>query len=487
MGGAGGRTSGQGGHASGGIQGSGGAAGAGHTGSGGAGGQLSTGGAGGGAAGAAVVSTGGAGGGGTGTGGAVSTGGGGHGGGGTGTGGAVSTGVGGHGGGGGTSSAGGAAGGPAGTGGTASTAAGGSSAAGTNGTGGGAAGSGAAGAAGTGGTGAAANCGAAQTLVDSTNSLIDLFVVNDGVIVVDDSTVSLIGRDAKVIKSVPFARQITAAAFDGTTLVIADAAELTVMSPALDVGPTAFLVASCADAVLVGGNHFVCGPNTDTDRVYDTYDVTTNPPIHVAASSSYTYDGVTMFRVPGTSAFVTVTLYLSPASFSLFQVAADTGLTTWVGSSPFDTYASTQIVAFDGTPATHMIQQQGDILGVSGSACQGGIYGCFAQTGVLGTLRSGQSYVGLGDDGAGRIVALVSSDTTAGPFGAPCANGCPLQLIDIPTRTILQQQTYTIADLSTVVRATYDPGCQTAVLGYIKATAAGSTGTAGYRVQELLF
>jgi hypothetical protein len=151
--------------------------------------------------------------------------------------------------------------------------------------------------------------------------LIDLFVVDAGIIVVDASSVALIGRDAKVIKAVPFARQITAAAFDGTTLVVADAAELTVMSPALDVGPTAFLIDGCGSAVLVGGNYFVCGPNTDVSRVYDTYDVRMNPPTRIASSSPYTYDGVPMRPVPGTNHFVTVTLNISPPSFSLFQLA----------------------------------------------------------------------------------------------------------------------------------------------------------------------
>ncbi len=519
-GGAGGSTTGAGGHATGGTgggvttgtgggvsTGSGGAAAGtgGHlsTGSGGAGGHVSTGS--GGAAGAGghlstgsggsggSVSTGSGGAGGhlsTGSGGSVSTGSGGA---VAGAGGHLSTGSGGaggnvstgNGGGGGNLStgAGGAAGGAAGS----SVAGSGGATSGAGGTTG-AAGSGAA------GNGAAGmpatNCGAAQTLVDSADTLIDLFVVDAGVIVIDTSSVSLIGRDAKVIKAVPFSRQITAAAFDGTTLVIADAAELTVMSTALDVGPTAFLTVSCASAVLVGENHFVCGPANDWDRVFYTYDIGMNPPAQIAASGQYTYDGIPMRRVPGADAFVTVTLDLSPPSFYLFQVAADTGVTSILGGSPFDAYDANQVFAFDGTPATHMIQDQGDIVGLTGSGCQSmQSYnsGCFAQTGVLGTLRTGQRYVGLGDNGAGQLVAVVGQSTYTYPYGSACASGCPIQLIDIASRTVLQQQSYTIADLASVVRAAYDPGCGTAVLGYGKVDPSNTINSKGYRVQAFAF
>ena len=178
---------------------------------------------------------------------------------------------------------------------------------------------------GLGGGGSGVNCTGKQTLVEGTKNLLDVFVAQAGVIVVDNASVSLIGRDATVLRSVPFTRQITAAAFDGTTLVIADTAKLTVLSPALDVGPTATLVATCADAVLLGGNDLVCAPNGDTGRIYATYDVSTNPPTYLTNSGGYLYEGTPMFPVPGTTEFVTVTLEKAPASFELFQVAS-TGL-----------------------------------------------------------------------------------------------------------------------------------------------------------------
>ena len=399
-----------------GLSGSGGATGtAGATGGSGAGGT----GTGGSAGGAGLSGSGGA----TGTAGAVGTGTGGASGGATGTAGASGTGTGG------TGTAG-ASGGATGTAGASGTGAGGTTTGGT-----GTGGTGTAGASG-GATGTAGSCGAASTLVDSSDTLIDLFVVESGIIVVDASSVSLIGRDGKVIKAVPFARQITAAVFDGTTLVIADEAELTVMSSALAVGPTAFLTVSCASAVLVGENHFVCGPANDWQRSFYTYDVGMNPPALLASGGEYTYNGIPMRRVPGTDEFVTVTLDSDPPSFYLFQVAADTGAVTFEGGSPFDTYDANLVFAFDGSPATHMIQDQGDILALTGTGCQNGIDSldgaCFVQTGTLGTLRTGQGLIGLGDDGAGRLVGVVSPSSNTYPFNSACASGCPSSSSTLP-------------------------------------------------------
>jgi hypothetical protein len=343
---------------------------------------------------------------------------------------------------------------------------------------------GAAGGAG-GAAGGDSHCGATQTLVDSANALIDLFVVDAGVIVVDDSSVSLIGRDAKVIKAVPFARQITAAAFDGTRLVVADEAEITVLSPGLDVGQSALLTMSCGSAVLVGENHFVCGPANDWERVFYTYDVGAIPPVGISTSvSSYTYDGIQMWRVSGTDTFVTVENY-----FSLFAVDATTGAVTLQSGSSFASSVVSSLFAFGGTPATTMIQGGGNILTIAPADCntaQTGTPTCFAQIGTLGTLRSGQGYVGLGDDGAGRIVAVVSQPANFNPFASPCVDGCPVQYIDVATRTILQQQTYKIADMSKIVRTLFDPVCGSAVVGYGKGSS-GALTTSGYRVQAFAF
>ena len=354
----------------------------------------------------------------------------------------------------------------------------------------GAGGAGTAGAAGTGTGGVAPTGCGSRILADSPNRLIDLFVSNAGIIVVDASGVTLLGRDGSVLKNVPFSRQITAAAFDGTTLVVADAAELTLMSPTLDVGPTGFLTVTCTAAVLVGGDHFVCGSSLGAEQVFYTYGIGVNPPVLIATSATYGYTGTPMARVPGTSSYVTVDPNISPPSFYLFEVADDTGQVTGEGASPFDAYAANQIFAFDGTPATHLIQTQGDILNLTGPGCIGSqtsTYSCFMQSGVLGTLRSGEGYIGLGDDGAGHLAALVNpSILSFNPSASPCANGCPVQIVDLASRTISQQTSTTISDFASAVRTTLDAACGDVIIGYTKLGMNG-VGTSGYRVQSIGF
>src|SRR6185503_9257867 len=91
---------------------------------------------------------------------------------------------------------------------------------------GGAGGTGVAGAGTGGGGGGAGTAGGGECtprlLMAGSQILIAFFVVDEGVITVLSDQVALVGRNAQVIKSVPFPREIKAAAFDGTTLVIAD-------------------------------------------------------------------------------------------------------------------------------------------------------------------------------------------------------------------------------------------------------------------------
>ena len=332
-----------------------------------------------------------------------------------------------------------------------------------------------------------------QILLDKLSAtLIDLFVVDAGIIVVDSAGVQLIGRDTQVLKSIPFTKQITTAAFDGTTLVVTDADELTVMTPELDLGSTASTTESCASAVMVSQNRFICGPSKDSKRVFYTYNVGVNPPLQIATSSEYSYNGIPMRRVPGMDSFVTVENNNEPPGFSLFTVSSATGEASLGGSSPFDDYQlyTGQSVAFDGSPATHMIQADGNMLSLTGSGCDGSelnSQSCFQSSGLLGVLSSEQSYVGLGDDGAGKLLALVMQIADFHLYQPPCANGCHIQVIDIASRSILQQETFTSADLWSVVRMTYDVLCGDVIIGSEKFDQSEFNLSKGYKVQSFGF
>jgi len=315
--------------------------------------------------------------------------------------------------------------------------------------------------------------------------LIAFFVVDEGVITVLSDQVALLGRNAQVIKSVPFPREIKAAAFDGTTLVIADLAALTVMTRSLDTGPSVFVTETCAAGVLVSGNRFVCGPANDWDRIFYTYDIGAATPAQIAISSPYTYNGTPMRRVPGTDDFITVTTNLSPSDFHLYRVDA-TGKAVYINESPYHgDFAVGVTYAFDGSPAGRLIQTAGLILKIYGDGCDATMNpfttGCFIKDGVLGTLRTGESYVGLADDAAGSVFAVVAAGNT---FDAPCKGGCTFQRIDIATRTITSQKPHAFTNSYYYpIMTAADPKCANIVLGTSTSTDP-FTNAAGFRLES---
>jgi hypothetical protein len=284
---------------------------------------------------------------------------------------------------------------------------------------------------------------------------------------------------------VPFPRQITAAAFDGTTLVIADAAALTVMTPALDVGPSVLVTETCVSGVLVTGKRFVCGPAEDWDRIFYTFDVGAVPPVQIAVSSPYTYNGTPMRRVPGTDDFITVTTNLSPSDFHLYHVDT-TGEAVYINESPYHgDFAATTTYAYDGSPPTHLIQSAGLMLKIYGDGCDSTMNpfttGCFVKDGVLGTLRTGESYVGLGDDAAGTVFAVVAAGNN---FDAPCKTGCAFQRIDVTTRTIISQKQHPFtSSYYFPIMTAPDPKCANIVLGTATSTDPFAT-SKGFRLES---
>jgi len=338
---------------------------------------------------------------------------------------------------------------------------------------------------GVGGTGGGVADCAPRLLLDGPQNLIAYFVVDEGVIAALDDRVVLIGRNAQIIKSVPFARQITAAAFDGTTLVIADAAELTVMTRALDIGPSVLVTETCVSGVLVSGKRFVCGPANDWDRLFYTYDVGAVPPVQIAVSSPYTYNGTPMRPVPGTDDFITVTTNLSPSDFHLYHVDSS-GKAVYINESPYHgDFAATTTYAYDASPAAHLIQSAGLMLKIYGDGCNSTMNsfntGCFIKDGVLGTLRTGESYVGLADDAAGTVFAVVAAGST---FDAPCKNGCAFQRIDVATRTITSQKQHPFTSSYYFPLMTApDPKCANMVLGMSTSTDPFATAK-GFRLES---
>ncbi len=322
-------------------------------------------------------------------------------------------------------------------------------------------------------------------LIRGTETLIDVFPTDTGILIVRADAVLLQGRDGATQKTVSAPRPILSAAFDGTWLVVADAAMITVYSTALESHGTVLLTEGCYSSVLMDGGIFVCGPNEDWDRIFYTYDVKALRAI-ASSSQKFTYHGRPMRRVPGTGYFITVTTDLSPSDFYLYKVLPDGSDVLFVNESPYHgDFAATTTIGFDGTPATELIQVSGLLLRIFGDGCDAQhdsfTSGCFVKDGALGLLAPGQPYLALANDGAGRLFAVTNDGSTNYGYGPLCPGGCNVQLIDVATRTVVAQRKHQMASAS-FLAVRPDTACNMVAVGYSLATSTTTTTYAGYEV-----
>jgi hypothetical protein len=306
----------------------------------------------------------------------------------------------------------------------------------------------------------------AGTIASGTSPLIDVFVAEAGVLLVTIDAVQLVDRSGAVLGEIAWPRQITSAAFDGTHLVIADAAKMTTLDAALANVAEGDLVQACASSVMSSGNRFVCGPENDWQRVFYTYDVLTATAL--ATSEEYTYNGIPMRRVPGTDDFVTVSVGTSPSDFFLYRVGADSAV-TYINESPYHgDFPALQIFAFAGNPATHLVTHEGLMLEIYGPACtfEAGPFDseCFVQDGAVGTLKESERFVGMDTDAAGNLYGFVVPEWSSGSESL-CTTGCKAQRLDVATHTVVSEALYA-TDLGAVVAARHDPTSDALVLGY---------------------
>lgn len=296
--------------------------------------------------------------------------------------------------------------------------------------------------------------------------LIDAFVAEAGIIIVLADAVLLVDRAGEELARVDSAREITAAAFDGETLVVADRARFASYDLALAKITEGDLAEECASAVLVSDHRFVCGPTNDWDRIFTAYDARTGA--FVASSDTYTYNGIPMRRIPGTDDFVTVTVDSSPSDFHLYSVL-DTGEAQYVNESPYHgDFSVTDVYAFNGSPPTHLVTHEGLMLRIYGPRCSAAESSfdaeCFVRDGALGTLLGAQRFVGMDNDAEGKLYGLVSVSGNL-YFDPPCEAGCLVQRVDIASRTVESQRMHSL-DMGAAVVVRHDPVSSALLVGY---------------------
>jgi hypothetical protein len=317
------------------------------------------------------------------------------------------------------------------------------------------------------GTGGGVASGEDTQIAAVSSVLIDVFPATSGIFVVLSDAVLLVDRQGQTIQKLAYPREITAAAFDGATLVVADKAKLTSFDVNLAQIVSADLLETCASAVLVGKGRFVCGPENDWDRVFYTYDSTSGALL--ASSKQYTYNGIPMRRIPGKDDFVTVTVGSSPSDFHLYSVAAG-GEPVFINESPYHGgFRATSVYAFDGSPPEHLVTDEGLMLHIYGKDCNAasGSFSseCFTKDGTLGTLTGSQLFIGMDSDGAGKLYGLVDPTPNNFPSKSLCDDGCLVQRIDVASRTVEAQSVHHIS-LGAVVAARHDAVSGSLLIGY---------------------
>lgn len=336
---------------------------------------------------------------------------------------------------------------------------------------------------------ASGGCVPARKLAGGKERVLDAFVLNSGIIIVRNDALVLVGRDGVEKMTVTTPRPITSVAFDGTTLVTADAAMLTVYGTDLASQGTVLLTEACASSVLVDGGIFVCGPANDWDRVFYTYDVRNRRPI-AAASKKYTYNGIPMRRVPNTNYFVTVTTSSSPSDFHLYRVEPNGADVVFVNESPYHgDFPATEIYGFAGTPPTHLVNLDGLLLRLFGNNCDSMhnsfTSGCFVKDGNLGTLWMTERFASLSNDEPGNLYAVVAGSGSSF-FDPACVGGCSLQKIDVASRKVVSQKKHMLA-ARRFLFSRPDTTCNMVVVGYEVATSTSSSSLdySGYQIDLL--
>ncbi len=363
----------------------------------------------------------------------------------------------------------------------------GGSSAGGSGEGGSGAGGSSAGAAGAGGS-----PGARTLLSEGLSTLIDVFATEEGVVIVVANEVKLVDRQGALVVSRPWAREVTAATFDGTRLVVADVERFTTFDTQLAQVGEGALLAPCLTAAPVSGSRFVCGTDDFDAPALVTYDVHTGQPLG-QIGSFYGLEGRWMRRVPGTDDIVVASKNLSPQDFYLYRVLAS-HTPVYLGESPYhgDGMTASFAFAFDGNPPQHVVNDEGTLLKINVPVCHPGLSwepspdACFYVDGNLGPLREFERFVAMADDGAGVVAGLADPRGNQWWYGQVCEDGCFLLRSDVSTRDVLSRIEYAF-EAGRILASTHDPVSSRFLVGYTQPAPPGQPDEEdfGHRVELL--
>lgn len=317
-----------------------------------------------------------------------------------------------------------------------STGATGGAAGGSSGGTGGTAGGGAGGSAATGGGGS----------FRSGSALVAFHFDDAAVYLTEETRVVRTGWDGAELASWTSPRLLVAADYDGETLVAADPSSVSVLNGELVLDREIPLNEPCQrGVVLASQRRAVCGGANSSPPTFYAFSTADGSLLSSVDDAGF-YDGP-MRRVPGQDLFFTNDPGISPRDYFLYRVESDSRIAYLGESSYHGDFEMTTLAGFWGSPATHLITQEGNLLRLLTADCDAGVdrYSCFGQDGNLGTLPGANArYLAFSDQRDGTLFALVKPADSHSVFREPCAEtACTLQRIDVATKQVVASRLVT--------------------------------------------
>jgi hypothetical protein len=267
------------------------------------------------------------------------------------------------------------------------------------------------------------------TLGSGPESLVEVLVGVDGVVVVLRDEIRLLSRSGTLLAQWRSEREILAALRVGGRVVAVDRARVTWLEADLRERTHFEPAQMCLHPLAASCDRVICVTPSVSDWSRSTYDLTTGA--ELSHDSLPQGDGTPAAVVPGVDAFLTAPWGYSPSNFWYHRILTD-GSLRLVSEAPYwgELY-TTPTFAFVGWPATHLVTQTGQRMRLDT---------CFEATAdALGSCMHLDTSVGgfggddtLAMDGApdGNL-----SSVRATPrdyfFDPPCVRGCRLERIDV--------------------------------------------------------
>jgi hypothetical protein len=294
--------------------------------------------------------------------------------------------------------------------------------------------------------------------------LVDAFPTPAGIIVVRRAHIELVSRDGERLGLVTSPREITAAAFSGGRLTVADRGVVTFYAADLTVLGTARLQEACRSGAMLPSGTFVCPPTDEFQTFFWSYALGHAEGWKQSPGPFLSHVTERLVAVPGRDLLVGKSGY----GFALYGASGDGVVTPWAG--PIG--ASPGAIAFDGDPARRAVLEIGSsvfVFEIAPAGCGPETPdNCLRLDGDFIDVSTGDFLLALADGRAGAVQVLRGNSLGA---DVTCRQGCAFQTIDVATRAVTRSKVFRLMvgdgiNSGAVVSARHDDVTDGMVLAY---------------------